>query len=361
MLLEREHSITKTECQMPKKELSERKEKILTALVDDYIKSAAPVSSADIQAKYLPEVSSATIRSELNALEALGYIDKPHTSAGRVPLAEAYKLYCERAFVNREFSESDLSEMTKRFSKQASDVETLSAEAAKIISDSTNYTSVVVTNNLSDVEIEEIKLVGLSNGLALVLIVTNCGIITDKAIRLPDDVLSSGVETASKLLNKAFKGKRVSDLDMESELKTIGENLLGYKQVFGEIIDILRNYSLEKRKSIHVEGALKVLDYSDSPSDVKNFLQLMGDSESLEKLVATPDDNIELSLKIGSDENGGIDKCAIVTAEYKINGQVIGQAGVIGPERMDYKKVLSVLDGIKKSLENVFDGDKVEE
>lgn len=346
---------------MPKKELSERKEKILTALVDDYIKSAVPVSSGDIQSKYLPEVSSATIRSELNALEALGYIDKPHTSAGRVPLAEAYKLYCEKAFMNREFSESDLSEMTSRFSKQVSDIEKLSAEAAKIITDSTNYTSIVVTNNFEDVEIEEIKLVGLNNGIALVLIVTSCGIISDKSIELPDEIMHAGLETASELLNGVFKGQRVSKLDTDAFLATIDENLKGYRQVFDEIIDILKNYSLEKRKSVHVEGALRVLDYSDSPSDVKNFLQLVGDSESLEKLVSTPDDNIELSLKIGSDENGGIDKCAIVTAEYKINGQVIGQAGVIGPERMDYKKVLSVLDGIKKSLENVFDGDKTEE
>ncbi len=337
--------------------LSDRKQKILNALVDDYIKSAEPVSSGDIQSKYMPEVSSATIRSELNALEALGYIDKPHTSAGRVPKAEAYKLYCRQAFQSHEFTEQDLSAMTERFSKQVTSIESLSVEAAKIISDQTNYTTVFVANNNEDVIIEEIKLVGLQNGLALVLIVTNCGIITDKAIEIPDDVKQAGIEAASELLDRVFQGKKVSSINLDSELNKIGKSIDGYKTVFDEIVTILKNYCLEKRKSVHVEGALKVLDYNENPSEIKNFLEIMSDSDSLEKLV-TPDDNIEFSMKIGGE---GIDNCAIVTAEYKINGQVIGQAGVIGPERMDYKKVASVLDGIKKSLESVFDDSLTED
>ena len=137
--------------------LSERKKKILSAVIDENVATAEPVSSGQLQKEYLTELSSATIRNELATLEEMGLLYQPHTSAGRVPLAEAYKLYCEKAFINREFSESDLSEMTGRFSKQVSDIEKLSAEAAKIITDSTNYTSIVVTNNFEDVEIEEIK------------------------------------------------------------------------------------------------------------------------------------------------------------------------------------------------------------
>lgn len=199
------------------KELTERKKKILHALVDLYISTGQPVSSSDIQSKYLPEVSSATVRAELSALEALGYIEQPHTSAGRVPLKDAYKFYVESISETDDHSnmltDQETAFIRDKFLRRLGKIQDMSVEAAKIISDVTNYTSFIVEKNTADIVIEEIKLVPLKQGKAVVLIVTSAGMIADKAIDLKDDVRPEYVDTATKVLNKVFAGKRVTEVE----------------------------------------------------------------------------------------------------------------------------------------------------
>ncbi|NLZ25173.1 MAG: heat-inducible transcription repressor HrcA [Clostridiales bacterium] len=344
---------------MPK-ELSERKNRIIKYLVEDYISSARPVSSGDIQSKYMPEISSATIRSELNALEALGYIHQPHASSGRVPLPEAYKLYVEQVLESCEFAGGDLELLSDRFQRILGDIRKLSEEAAKIISDKTNYASVFVANNIKDVEIIEIKLVPLKNREALVIILTDNGIISDKTVKLPQQSQPNEVETASNVLNNIFSGKSLSELCGIEE--QINEEIRGYESLFYSVLEIIKEYDNKNKQSVAVEGALKVLDYPDqSPEEAKKFLSVISDSESVKEIVAGDGNDIEFTLKIGKDDTGEIGQCAIVTAEYRINGKIVGHAGVIGPERMDYKKVISVLSGIKKSLENVMENEQTED
>lgn len=341
-----------------KKDLSERKQKILNALVDDYILSAQPVSSKDIQTRYMPEVSSATIRSELAALEDMGFIEQPHTSSGRVPLPEAYRNYVEKAVQQGVLNEKDIELIKERFNKSMSDIRTLSAEAAKIISDTTNYTSVFIANKQSPVSIKEIKLVPMSNKSAVVIVLTDYGILNDKTVQIPDGATAEGVDAASRILNKVFSGKTLEDIDrFPSEIET---ELKGLETIFNDVIVVLKSYFAESGKSVHVEGALKILDYPEytQTGDAKRFLQVLSDEKSITELVESNASDIEYSIKIGRDAEGGIDNCAMVTAEYKINGHVLGQAGVIGPERMDYKRVLNVLECVRQSLATVLQKDE---
>ena len=165
------------------KELSERKKRILNALVEIYIQTGEPVSSGDIQSRYLPDVSSATVRSELSALESMGYIEQPHTSAGRIPLAAAYKVYVqniERA--PNALTDAETLYLKNEFENRINQVEDISKQAAKVISDMTNYTSIFVSKSLPDVLIEEIKLVKLMGNKVVVIIATDGGVIADKTI-----------------------------------------------------------------------------------------------------------------------------------------------------------------------------------
>ncbi|MDD4839716.1 MAG: heat-inducible transcriptional repressor HrcA [Clostridia bacterium] len=343
---------------MAKKELSERKQKILTALVDDYIMSAEPVSSKDIQSKYMPEVSSATIRSELSALEEMGFIEQPHTSAGRVPLPEAYRHYVEKFMDRSNLSSTDVDFIRQRFQNSLGNVRTLSAEAAKIISDTTNYTSIFVGQNQNTISIQEVKLVPMSNKKAVVLVLTDGGMLADKTIDIPESATLEGVETASRILNKVFSGKCLTDIErFPAEIET---ELKDFQSIFNEVLTVLKSYCAENGQSVFVEGALKILDYPEytNKGDAKKFLQVISDDKCVAELVNSGNHDIEYSIKIGRDAEGGIDNCAIVTAEYKINGQLLGQAGVIGPERMDYKRVLSVLECIRQSLTTVMNDKK---
>ena len=346
------------------KELTERKKRILHALVDLYISTGQPVSSSDIQSKYLPEVSSATVRAELSALEALGYIEQPHTSAGRVPLKDAYKFYVEAISESDDHStmltDQETAFIREKFLKRLGKIQDISVEAAKIISDVTNYTSFIVEKR-GDVVIDEIKLVPIKQGKAVVLIVTSAGMIADKAIDIKGDVRPEYVDTATKVLNKVFAGKKVSEVD-KFDMSQIDDELKGFADVLDNVLGILRIYMSEHIDNVFVEGALKMLDYPEynNVEDAKNFLSVISDKDSMSEILQSGESSIEFSVRIGK-EDSGVDKCAIITAEYKLGDEVIGQAGVIGPERMDYKKVIGVLDYMKKTINSIASKDDKDE
>ena len=227
--------------------LTERKKKVLQALVDGYITSVEPISSGDIQAKYLPNVSTATIRSELSHLEEMGYLIKPHVSAGRVPSSKAYRYYVEN-FVEDDII--DLEQLRNNISKKYDSVVEIVKDSAKIVSDVTNYTSMLMIANSDTLTIKDIKLLDMFDGKALVLIITDSGVIKDKEINLPK-IEDNYVEVANGLLSKTFAGKTLSQIvnsqvDLDAELKD-------FKQIFEKVIDLLSEYKKSRDGQLFVE------------------------------------------------------------------------------------------------------------
>jgi heat-inducible transcriptional repressor len=330
--------------------LTERKKKVLQALVDGYITSVEPISSGDIQAKYLPNVSTATIRSELSHLEEMGYLIKPHVSAGRVPSSKAYRYYVEN-FVEDDII--DLEQLRNNISKKYDSVVEIVKDSAKIVSDVTNYTSMLMIANSDTLTIKDIKLLDMFDGKALVLIITDSGVIKDKEINLPK-IEDNYVEVANGLLSKTFAGKTLSQIvnsqvDLDAELKD-------FKQIFEKVIDLLSEYKKSRDGQLFVEGTDKIFDYPESKNydNIKNFMTIVGKKDKLKNLMKD-DGDIEVSIKIGAEDGEGLDNMALVSAKYHIKGKEVGQLGVIGPERMDYKKVLGVLKQLGKIIDNLDD------
>lgn len=336
------------------KELSKRKQKILQALVDEYITSAEPVSSSDIREKCMPEVSSATIRSELAALEEMGYLVQPHTSAGRVPLPAAYKLYVEKLMPENGLTPTEIEFIKSSFDDRLTKVEDIIKQTARIISDLTNYTSVIVVNNFNDVTVKEIKLVPIGDDTALVIVITDSGVLKDKTIEIPSNIRGELVQTANLLINRLFADKKVSEILQPFTL--IEAEMTLFKELFDEVIEVISNYSTDSENKVYMDGELKMLDYPEynNIDDAKNFLTVIGQKDVVKSLLDNSD-GIEFSVKIGKEESAGLDKCAVVTAKYVLNGKEIGQAGVIGPERMDYNKVISVLNCVSKTIGEIID------
>lgn len=338
------------------KELTERKSKIVCALVDCYINTGAPVSSSDIKEKYMNDISTATIRAELATLEAMGYIEQPHTSAGRIPLREAYKLYvnnetCGKNVPAKVNNKLPLGTFTERIDM----AEDISKEVAKIISDETNYTSFVMKNIDEVIVVEEVKLVPLKQNKLIIVISTNQGILSDSTLNIDIEGNQQIIDIATRVINNVFVGKAITsvtdiDCQIESEID-------GVKEIFTGVLTMIENYLKENSSPLCVEGQLKLVEneaYKDI-EETKKFLQVVSDKEALSGMLPAVVDNsegnddIEFSIKIGKEDNT-IDKCAIVTAAYRIGDQVLGQAGVIGPERMDYRKVITVLNGLKTTF-----------
>lgn len=335
---------------MGKEKLSERKERILKAVVDEYIKGANPVSSGEIQAKHFQDISSATIRAELSTLEDMGYLIQPHTSAGRIPSNKAYKLYVEKFLVKTPLKKGEMEIINKSFASRFAGVEEVVRQTAKVISDVTNYTSVIVLKNINKVKIKEIKLVGLDEHSLLVIIITDSGIIRDKMVTLSTVVSPIYVNDANGLLNKMFSGKSISQV--KNPDKMLDRELEDFRELFENIMLIFNSY---REEDVYLEGTTKLLEFPEHGVDTaKSLLTALETKEHFAEIIDDGQD-IEFSVKIGKDESGGLEKCAIVTAKYKVNGEEIGHAGVIGPERMDYSKVFSVLSYVGKTFETIVD------
>ncbi len=340
--------------------ISPRKEKIIQAVVDSYIVSCEPISSAQIKNDYLPELSSATIRNELAALEEMGYLEQPHTSAGRIPTAEAYKLYVNKLMPRHRLTKSELKVMNSYFDRKITEIDDMLRSTAKMISEISGLTGVAMIPDLSGAVIESVKIVKLNSTSALVIIVTNLGVLKDAKIELNSDMPESYFIAASEFITDAFGGHTIGEVVEPDEL--IDGVKREYENLFRAIIDILEDYvSGGGVGDIVLEGSSKILDQPEY-ANVKKARAMLGMLEEKDRLLPMfkTQDGVDFSVRIGRENElaEGVPECAIVTMSYKVNGVSVGNAGVIGPIRMDYSKVLSVLDYVGKTINADEDKDK---
>ena len=220
--------------------LSARKAQILKSIVEDYINQAEPISSLDIQTKHLPQFSSATIRNELSALEEMGYLYQPHTSAGRVPTKEAYKLYVEQLMPKRKLSKAELNLIKSQFNQQMIQMKDVLKKTAQVISEVTNYTSLAFVNDISEAIIENIKIVKLTSKTALVIVVTNLGVLKDATVVMEEEMDDSYFDAVSKLSMQAFGGRKIAQVTKPDA--AIKQTIKGYQKIFDAILDIIKKY-----------------------------------------------------------------------------------------------------------------------
>ena len=328
-------------------DLSARKRKILGILVEHYIYTAEPVSSAEIKELYDEEISSATIRSELAALEELGYLIQPHVSSGRIPTEQAYKLYVE-AVLAGEKKEIVVAGVRDYLDRKIVEIEDVVRNTARVISDATNYTSIIVIKNTDEIRIREVKIVEVDVGRALVVIITDSGVIKDNIIEIPVNMGSGYVTAANNVVNDLFAGRTLKEI--KSSQTDIEAEMMQYHDIFDKIVTLLEEYASGRHNKVFVEGTSKMFRHPEFSEidNARDFIRLLDEKERLSDLMKT-DDEIELSVRIGRSD--GLDgNCALVTARYSIGGTEIGNAGVIGPVRMDYDKVVRVLHYIQKEF-----------
>ena len=328
--------------------LSDRKKKVLNALVDSYITDAEPISSSAIKNKYMPDVSSATIRSELATLEELGYLVQPHVSSGRVPSAKAYRFYVDCLL--SECGDTDVDGLDETLKRRMSSVEELVRETAKTVSDVTNYTSLMVLSGADSLTVKEVKLVDLYDDSALVLVITDAGVIKDKTVAVPKDADGNYIELANRILNATFAGKSLAEIG--SSAPVLEENIEGMKALVDEVIRLLAEYKRARESELYLEGADKIFQYPEARDvdNVRSFVSIISKKEKLHDLVAG-DGDLEIDVKIGEQASEDLKHMALVTARYSVDGKEIGHIGVIGPERMDYKKVMSVLRQLVRAFD----------
>ncbi len=327
--------------------ISKRKKNILRIVVDEYLNAATPVSSKAIVENHLTEISSATVRSELSALEEMGYLIQFHTSGGRIPSAKAYKIYIDE-LMERGVTPAQSRQIRESIERRATTAESIVKSVADVISEFTEYTSVA----LSAPAEEKIRNVGLfpCGDKALLLLVTDLRILKDSFIAIPEGMTDGELMKCSSALQAIFGGKKLSEVrSAEQEAYRAFEE---YRQVCQEVLDAL--FSYVNRKEVILSGeskSLKKAEYDDAQK-VQEFLSLVESKERMEKLLTEEEPSIQIQVKIGKD--GDIpEDCSMVTASYSAGGKQLGTYGVLGPVRMDYAKVVSVLESVGEILENM--------
>ncbi len=334
-------------------DLSERKKKILSAVIETNIKNknAEAVSSKQLQEEYLPKLSSATIRNELNALEEMGYLTHLHTSSGRVPTKEGYEKYINELMRERRLTAKEKDVIQSNFAHKLINIRDIIERSAKTISKATNYASIVYSGPSRNAIIEDIKLYPVSKTTQLIVVVTDENIINELAYLGTNN--ENDLKAAGDILKELFIGKPLSLIkDREFREKVVTKELKKYKEVFDKVLDAIMA-SNHISDDITIAGKEKLIEYPEF-NDVEKLKKTIATLEQSESIIPMlkNDDGLELSINIGGDDSG-IEDCSVVTVSCNVKGKSKITAGVIGPMRMDYPKAISVLKEVAETIENV--------
>ncbi|MDR0840195.1 MAG: heat-inducible transcriptional repressor HrcA [Christensenellaceae bacterium] len=343
--------------------LDMRKMRILQAIIDDYILTASPVGSRTISKLPGIALSSATIRNEMSDLEEMGYLEQPHTSAGRIPSEKAYRLY-----VNSIMRQAALLEEEKRFiqdcySSTLDKVDEVVKQTAWVLSSMTKYTSMVLTPQLQAVKIRHIQLVPVGEGRALVVVVTDAGITRDSLINVPLGMTPSQLERISHILTERLRNCTVRDI-RAVHIPELQAELQGQREFLDASLETLQKSMDAGPDGVQLSGATNMLSYPEY-SDMGKARAFLNAIETRDVLYSLLNEatNVEFSITIGAENKSApMQDCSVVTATYKVGDTSMGSLGVIGPVRMNYGRVLALMNHIGKSLSavltNMFDEER---
>lgn len=329
-------------------EISERKKQILCMAVEEYIKDCAPITSGGIKDKGL-DCSTATLRNELNALEAMGFLKQLHTSGGRVPTVQGYRFYVEDLLSGVKATDKELEDVRTLISSRTSSLNEIISGIAKIVSHATSYPTVVMLDGLDNLVLNEFKIIPLLENKVMVLIGTMAGYITNT---LEISATVDECQDASNYLTKNFKGTTVGF--MIENMSEMQEGMSGEIQAFQNIVDSLIGglKKLNKQKLIDVarEGSVKLLENGKNMEEAKKVLSVLDDKEKLEaSLALSGKGEIEVTLAEEDEDK----ECSVVKAPLLVQGKQLASIGVIGPQRMDYSGIASALKVVIDQLREV--------
>ena len=335
-------------------EMDERKLRILQAIIDDYILTAVPVGSRTISKKYDMGLSSATIRNEMSDLEELGYLDQPHVSAGRVPSAKAYRLYVDELLKRGRIPSANIDAVREHFQGRVQQMGDVIDHAAQVLSSLTHYTAVVLPPKGREPRIRTLQLVPVSAVSALVVIVTDSGIVRDTVIRISDQLDSDALYAISRMLTKELAGLTLGEAG--ARIPEISRRMQRNEAVLSGVHQLLNDAGEKPVGHVAVGGSSNMLSYPEY-SDVekaRNFLSLMETRDKLAKIIANQGE-MAFTVRIGPET--GVPEmadCSIVTATYQSGGGRKGTIGIIGPTRMQYSKVVALMEYMSQVIEDLY-------
>mgnify|MGYP000488786109 CR=1 FL=1 len=348
-------------------ELTERKVKILQAVIRNYLETGEPVGSRTISKYTDLNLSSATIRNEMADLEEMGYIVQPHTSAGRIPTDKGYRLYVDDLMKEKvqelDNREKKVTERENLLFEKVDKVETLLQNMAKMLATNTNYATMISTSRDNEDKIKFIQLSLMDDNQILCIVVSGRNRVVNKIIKVKDQINEEMVLRLNVALNTSLAGLAVEQINI-AVISTLTSNAGEHKELVTDVLQaITEAIASEAQMKIYTSGATNILKYpelSDAES-ATNLLSTFEEKDELLNLVteSLSDDQKEkgngIQVYIGNEAPVQTMKdCSIVTATYDLGEGVKGTIGIVGPKRMDYEKVVDNLRTLKVQLDDIF-------
>ncbi|MCY8009412.1 heat-inducible transcriptional repressor HrcA [Bacillus haynesii] len=342
--------------------LTNRQLLILQVIVNDFIRSAQPVGSRTLSKKEDITFSSATIRNEMADLEELGFIEKTHSSSGRIPSEKGYRYYVDHLLSPGKLSKTDLNIIHSIFKEKIFELEKAVQKSAQVLSDLTNYTSIVLGPRLSKNHLKQIQIVPVQPKKAVAILVTNTGHVENKTINFPAEVNLSDLEKLVNILNERLRGVPISELkdrifkEVVIFLKSHIQNYDTILHALGATLD-----SSVQTDRLFFGGKINMLNQPEfhDIDRVKSLLSLIEKEQELLRLFQSTESGI--TIKIGKENDyEEMENCSLITATYTVGSKQIGSIAVIGPTRMDYSRVVGLLQHVSsdlsKALTSLYDG-----
>ncbi len=344
--------------------LNDRKIQILQAIINNYIETAEPVGSRTIAKKYNLGISSATIRNEMSDLEEMGFILQPHASSGRIPSDMGYRLYVDHLMQKKELGEEEQRYLQSIIPRDISQIDFLMEETAKALSVLTNYTTIISEPKGQRTRMKQIRLIPLDSVSVLLVIATEGNFIKNHVIKMGCVPTEEKIFDIGFCLNRLLQGCALREIDTLLVAR-MQEELWEYRELLPPILKAIETTMRSAEKvQLHMSGTKNILAFPEFADiqKAKSLFQALEEKDVLVTLLEESKNN-DLQVLIGSENTvQSMQDCSVITATYKMGDNTRGTIGIVGPTRMDYSQVISVLNGmvqnIEKVLKNLSDGDK---
>ena len=338
-------------------QLDERKQKILQAIIRNYLETGEPVGSRTISKYTDLNLSSATIRNEMADLEEMGYILQPHTSAGRIPSDKGYRFYVDAMMADKD---REVEEMKEMLLEKEDKMEALLKQVAKVLAQNTNYATMISAPQLHRNKIKFIQLSRVDRGQILAVIVVEGNMIKNHVLSVPEGLDDETLLKLNMLLNTHLNGLPIEEINL-GLITALKQQAGIHSDIVGEVLDAVAEVIREDEDlEIYTSGTTNIFRYPELADNAKasEFINAFEEKQALSTLVhetLSDESNTGIQVYIGDESPiRNMKDCSVVTATYELDEGMKGTIGIIGPKRMDYDKVVDTLKTLKHQLDELY-------
>lgn len=336
-------------------ELTERKKRILRVVIENYIETAEPVGSKTIAESSGLDISSATIRNEMADLEELGYLEQPHTSAGRIPSPKGYRLYVNELMDDYRLSIQETQRINQALHLKMAELDRVIDQAGRIVSQLTQYPAFALSSGMERVTIRRFDLLMVERSAFIIVVMTDTNVVRNRLVRLPSDLSEPQLQLLNTLLNTTFTGLTLEQIT--PELMRVAQHAAG--ESYG-LISLVVSFAIEvleelEHRKVHTSGIAHLLEHPEYRSLEKTQTLMSYLSEDADPARFPIPKGDPMSILIGPENVAeALKDTSVVVASYDIGEGMRGVIGVVGPTRMDYAKITARLSYLAQGLSSLF-------